>query len=211
MLFKKLVVGPLTTNCYIFGSSKTRDVVVIDPGFDIGDIAKEITNLNAKPIAALLTHTHFDHVMKVKSFLRKYEVPLMYNKEEHESGFGPVMKANKWLKEGDVIKIGELDLNVLETPGHSPGSLCYYSKDIKEFNGRKIDGIIFTGDLIFRRSIGRSDVPGGDQKALFSSIRNKIMYNPEFSDNFLIFPGHMGTTSIGEERSKNMFKQYFLK
>ena len=77
-------------------------------------------------------------------------------------------------------------------------------------NGKQIDGVIFTGDLIFRRSIGRSDVGGGNQTQLFSSIKNKIMYNPKLTDNFIIFPGHMGTTSIGEERKFNAFKNYFL-
>ncbi|MHA1726894.1 MAG: MBL fold metallo-hydrolase [Promethearchaeota archaeon] len=210
MIFRKLIVGPLTTNCYIFGSSKTREVVVIDPGFDIKEINQALEELNAKPIVVLLTHAHFDHVMKLKKFLRSHDIPVMYDKKELNSGFGPFSKKDKWLKEGDTIKIGELTLYVLETPGHSAGSLCYYCKDVKEYKGEKIDGIIFTGDLIFRRSIGRSDVPGGDQRVLFESIKKKIIYNPELSDNFLIFPGHMGRTSIGEEKEKNMFRQYFL-
>ncbi|MHA1803967.1 MAG: MBL fold metallo-hydrolase [Promethearchaeota archaeon] len=210
MIFKKIVVGPLTTNCYIFGSSKTREVVVIDPGFDIKEITQTLEELNARPIAVLLTHAHFDHVMKLKKFLRSYDIPVMYDKKEINSGFGPFSKKDKWLREGDTILVGELTLHVLETPGHSPGSLCYYCKDVKEYKGQQIDGIIFTGDLIFRRSIGRSDVPGGDQSVLFESIKKKIMYNPNLSDNFIIFPGHMGRTSIGEEKEKNMFRQFFL-
>ncbi|MBA7711922.1 hypothetical protein ES703_120889 [subsurface metagenome] len=73
-----------------------------------------------------------------------------------------------------------------------------------------MDGIIFSGDLIFRRSIGRSDIGGGNSNVLFSSIKNKIMNNPDITDNFLIFAGHMGDTSVGEERQMNMFKNYFL-
>jgi len=211
MILEKLIVGPLGTNCYIFGSEKTKEVVIIDPGAEPELIIKTvIEKYKAKPIAILLTHGHFDHTMKVGKIMRHFKIPLMYSKKEFDSGVFSHKKADRWLNEGDMIAIGELTLNVLETPGHSPGSLCFYSEDVKELNGRKIDGIIFSGDLIFRRSIGRSDVPGGNQRELFSNIKNKLMYNPELSDNFLIFPGHMGNTSIGEERELNYFKRGFL-
>jgi glyoxylase-like metal-dependent hydrolase (beta-lactamase superfamily II) len=134
----------------------------------------------------------------------------MYNKKEYDSGIYNQKKADKWLNEGDSIIIGEITLHVLETPGHSPGSLIFYTKDVKEYKGQKIGGIIFSGDLIFRRSIGRSDFGEGNPNLLFSSIKNKIMKNPEIMDNFLIFAGHMGSTSVGEERQLNMFKNYFL-
>jgi glyoxylase-like metal-dependent hydrolase (beta-lactamase superfamily II) len=101
-------------------------------------------------------------------------------------------------------------LHTLETPGHSPGSLCFYSTDVKEFNGKNVDGILFSGDLIFRGSVGRSDFQGGDQSLLFSSIKNKIMNNKELTDNFIICSGHMGLTTIGEERAHNMFRKYFI-
>ena len=211
MILKRLVVGPLSTNSYIFGSSDTKEIVVIDPGGDsdiiINTIEKEF---DAKPIAVLLTHGHFDHTLRVGKILRYFDIPLMYNKKEYDSGTYNQRKADKWLNEGDIINIGELNLHVLETPGHSPGSLRFYSKDVKEYNNHKIDGIIFSGDLIFRRSIGRSDLRGGNPNLLFSSIRNKIMYNSEITNDYLIFPGHMGITSVGEERDLNMFKNYFL-
>lgn len=211
MIFKKLTVGPLSTNCYIFGSDITNEVVIIDPGGDSDLIIETVEKkFEAKPIAVLLTHCHFDHTLKVGNILRYFKIPLMYNKKEFDSKIFTQKKANRWLVEGDIIKIGEINLYVLETPGHSPGSLTFYSKDIKHYKELKIDGIIFSGDLIFRRSIGRSDIPGGDSNQLFESIRNKIMYNKAFTDNFLIFPGHMGITSIKDERKMNMFKNYFL-
>ena len=211
MILLKLIVGALGTNCYIFGSDTTKEVVIIDPGAEGDTIIKAVEDLGVKPIAVLLTHTHFDHTMKVGKIVRNYKIPLMFNKKEFDSGvFTNLRKADKWLSEGDSIKIGEIDLHILETPGHSPGGISFYSKDVKEFNGKKIDGIVFTGDLLFRRSIGRSDIGGGNQNQLFSSIKNKIMYNPELSDDFIIFPGHMGNTSIGEERKLNMFKSFFL-
>ena len=208
MILKKLTVGSLFTNCYIFGSDK--HVVVIDPGGDSKEIITTIDKLNVNPIAVLLTHGHFDHSTKVGRIIRKYQIPLMFNKKEFDSGIFSQIKADKWLSEGDFIEIDNITLHVLETPGHSPGSLSFYSKDIKEVNGKKCDGIIFTGDLLFRRSIGRSDLGGGNSNLLFDSIRKKLMNNPDLSDNVLVFPGHMGNTSIGEERQLNMFKNYFL-
>ncbi len=210
MILKKLVVGPLGTNSYIFGSSTTKDVVIIDPGGNPESIIKAVEELGGKPIAVLLTHGHFDHTLAVAKIKRSFDIPLMYNKKEYDSGIYSHKKADKWLNEGDSIRVGDITLNVLETPGHSPGSLCFYTKDVKEYEGQNIDGIIFSGDLIFRRSIGRSDIGGGNSNVLFSSIKNKIMNNPDITDNFLIFAGHMGSTSVGEERKMNMFKNYFL-
>ena len=210
MIFKKLVVGPLATNCYIFGSDVTKEAVIIDPGGDDDRIIETIEELDVKPIAILLTHGHFDHTLKVGKIQRHYKIPLMYNKKEMESGIFSHKDADNWLKEGDLIDVGEMKLHVLETPGHSPGSICFYSDDVHEYDNQKIDGILFSGDLIFRQSIGRSDFEGGNQNLLFSSIKNKIMHNKSLTDNFLICSGHMGLTSIGFERQNNMFKNYFL-
>ncbi|MFO7795553.1 MAG: MBL fold metallo-hydrolase [Promethearchaeati archaeon] len=210
MIFKKLIVGPIGTNCYIFGSEDTKEVVIIDPGGDAQQIIETIEKLEAKPIAVLLTHGHFDHSMKVGRIKRYFDIPLMYNKTEFDSGIYTQKKADKWLKEGDNIEIGDITLHVLETPGHSPGALSYYTKDVKEYNGKEVDGVIFTGDLLFRRSIGRSDIQGGNQQQLFSSIKQKIMNNPNIRNNFVVFPGHMGTTTIADERQYNFYRNYFL-
>lgn len=210
MILKILVVGPISTNCYIFGSDYKNESVIIDPGGDSDRIIETVNDINANPVAVLLTHGHFDHALKIGKVMRYFDIPLMYNKNEFDSKVFTQRKADRWLIEGDVIEVGDLHLNVLETPGHSPGSLCFYSNEIKMYREQKIDGIIFSGDLIFYRSIGRSDIQGGDPNQLFESIRTKIMHNKEFTDRFLIFPGHMGMTSIGEERKNNLFKNYFL-
>ncbi|MFX1497684.1 MAG: MBL fold metallo-hydrolase [Promethearchaeota archaeon] len=210
MIFKRLVVGPLSTNCYIFGSEISKEVVIIDAGGNSDKIIETVRKFNAQPKALLLTHGHFDHTMKIDKILRHFDIPLMYNKKEFESGIFTQKKADKWLKEGDTINIADLNLHVLETPGHSPGSICFYTKDVKNYKDLEIDGILFSGDLIFRRSIGRSDIQGGNSNQLFESIRNKIMYNITFTDKFIIFPGHMGETFVGEERKMNQFKNYFL-
>ncbi len=210
MILIKLVVGQLGTNCYIFGSKTSKDVVIIDPGGHADIIIKNIEQINAKPIAILLTHGHFDHVQKVGRIMRHFQIPLMYNKKEFDSGIYTRKKADKWLNEGDFIKIGEITLKILHAPGHSPGSICFYTNDVKKYNDKAIDGVIFSGDLIFRRSVGRSDMPGGDSNQLFSSIKTKIMHNAELTNNFIIFPGHMGITSIGAEKELNYFRNYFL-
>ena len=206
MILKHLVVGMYITNTYIFGSSKTKEVVIIDPGSEPERIIKTVEELDVKPISILITHGHGDHVGAAGVVSNYYEIPIKAH--ENSRRF-----SGSELKEGDTITIGEYTLHVLETPGHAPDSLCFYSKDIKEYEGQKIDGIIFTGDLIFRRSIGRSDFGGGNSNQLFSSIKNKIMYNPEITDNFLIFSGHSYQgflTSVGEERKHNMFKDHFV-
>ncbi|MFW9867539.1 MAG: MBL fold metallo-hydrolase [Candidatus Thorarchaeota archaeon] len=210
MILKNLVVGMYITNAYIFGSSETKEVVIIDPGAEADRIIRTVEELEANPIGVLITHGHGDHTGAVGVVSNYFDIPVMFHKNSRRfSRSGN----NRELKEGDAIKIGELTLHVLETPGHAPDSLCFYSKDIKEYDGKKIDGIIFTGDLIFRRSIGRSDFGGGNSNQLFTSIKNKIMYNPELTDKFLIFSGHSYQgyiTSVGEERNHNMFKDYFL-
>jgi glyoxylase-like metal-dependent hydrolase (beta-lactamase superfamily II) len=205
LILKHLVVGMYITNTYIFGSSETKEVLIIDPGSESERIINTVEDLNAKPISILITHGHGDHVGAAGVISNYYEIPIMHHKNSRR------FSGNE-LKEGDTIKVGEYKLHVLETPGHAPDSLCFYSKDIKEYQEQKIDGIIFTGDLIFRRSIGRSDFGGGNSNQLFSSIKNKIMFNPEITDNFLIFSGHSYQgflTSVGEERKMNMFKDYF--
>jgi len=209
LILKKLIVGPYGTNCYIFGSDSK--IIIIDPGAEPKAIIETIENLgnSIKVEGIVLTHGHFDHSMKAGRIMKHFNAPLMYSKKDANQ-YGINRDADIWLDEGDKIELDSIILNVLETPGHTPGGISLYTKNVKQLNGEKIDGIIFTGDLIFRRSIGRTDFPGGNQMQLFSSIKNKIMYNSDITDNFIIFPGHMGDTTVEEEKKYNMFKNYFL-
>ncbi len=211
MILKTLVVGSYIVNTYIFGSSKTKEVVIVDPGAEAEKIISAIDKLEASPISILITHGHGDHIGAAGVVSNYYDIPILFH--ENSRRFSVSSLDRRGLKEGDTINVGEYTLHVLETPGHSLDSLCYYSKDPKEFNGQEIDGIIFTGDLIFCRGIGRSDFGGGNSNQLFSSIKNKIMHNPEITDNFLIFSGHSysgDVTSVGEERKQNPYREYFL-
>ncbi|MHA1914340.1 MAG: MBL fold metallo-hydrolase [Promethearchaeota archaeon] len=204
MILTNIVVGYYNTNTYFFGSSVTGEIIIIDPGSEPERIIKTVEKLNTKPIAVLLTHGHGDHSRAAGRVASHYDIPVMFHFQSRRSYGG----SSRILKEGDLINISEFSFNVLETPGHTSDSLCYYSKDVKEYNDQKIDGIIFTGDLIYKR------VTGGSSRLLFSSIQNKIMYNPEITDNFLIFPGHSyygSVTSVGEERKSNQFRANFLK
>ncbi len=213
MILEKLVVGSYVVNTYIFGSSNSKEVVILDPGAEAEKIINTIDKLEVKPIAVLVTHGHGDHTGNVGEISSHFDIPIMFHEAQYNSRRYSKGKSNRGLKEGDTINVGEYTLHVLETPGHAPDSLCYYSKDPKDFNGREIDGIIFTGDLIFCRGIGRSDFGGGNSSQLFSSIKNKIMYNPEITDNFLIFSGHSyygDVSSVGEERSQNPYRESFL-
>ena len=211
MILKTLVVGSYIVNTYIFGSSKTKEVVMVDPGAEAEKIISAIDKLEASPISILITHGHGDHIGAAGVVSNYYHIPILF--PENSRRFSVSSLDRRGLKEGDTINVGEYTLHVLETPGHSLDSLCYYSKDPKEFNGQEIDGIIFTGDLIFCRGIGRSDFGGGNSNQLFSSIKNKIMLNPEITDNFLLFSGHSysgDVTSVGEERKQNPYREYFL-
>ena len=209
MILKSVSVGHYSTNCYIFGSERTKEVVIIDPGAEIKKIATTIKKNSLRPIGILLTHGHGDHSKKAVKMANIYRVPLMYHKKEFDLRFFTEKPADRWLKEGDEIKIGELILHVLETPGHTPGSLSFFSKDAKEFDGQAIDGVLFTGDLLFFKRVGAWHYRGGNKEDIYSSIKNKIMNNSDLTDNFLLFPGHSRTSSIGIERQSNEYKELF--
>ena len=168
MIHEIIPVGMLQCNCSIVGDEATGDAVVIDPGDDIERV-KEILarhNLSAKYIVA--THAHIDHVGSVE--------------------------VDQFLKEGDVLRWGSLELEVLDTPGHSPGSVSLHLPG----EHRRI----FSGDTLFHGSIGRTDLWGGDYQQILRSIHNALL---GFPDQTPVFPGHGEPTTIGEERRSNPF------
>ncbi len=207
MILIKLIVGTLGCNCYIVGSKTTNQVVIIDPGAEADIIIKKIAELNVEPESIILTHGHIDHIGAIKPIQEKFQIPLSYNIQDYseqyersDKRFFIKLKPDKNMKEGDNIMIGDISLHILETGGHSKGGISLYTRDINEYESKIYDGIIFTGDLIFRRSFGRVDGPGGDKNLIRLNVRDKIMNNPEITDNFLMLPGHMGNSTIGEER-----------
>jgi glyoxylase-like metal-dependent hydrolase (beta-lactamase superfamily II) len=210
MITKTFTVNPFSMNCYIYWNEKTKEGVIIDPGayevFEKNEITSYINSngINIKYI--LLTHGHIDHIMGNKWAKDTFNVHVMMNEEDMplidramEQGamfgvsFPQPPKPDVMIKEGDSVKFSNTEFKLLHTPGHSPGSICFVDEKEK---------LIFGGDTVFRGSIGRTDLWKGDIDLLLSSIHNKIL---TFPDEYVIYPGHMEETTIGEEKMYNPF------
>ncbi|MDH4223651.1 MAG: MBL fold metallo-hydrolase [candidate division Zixibacteria bacterium] len=204
MIFKNLVVGELETNCYILGDDETLEGMVIDPGGEIDLIEKAIKQSNLRIKYIVLTHGHGDHIavlaeLKSKTgaqiLIHHLDAEMLSEPEKNLSAFSynPVFapKGDRLLEDRDKIKIGNVELEVLHTPGHTEGSISLVTGKI-----------IFTGDLIFYNSVGRTDLPGGSLQKLLRSIQEKIL---DKEDDMVIYPGHGPSTTVGEEKSNNPF------
>jgi len=198
MIIEKIIVGSVITNCYIIGCEEEKICGIIDPGDNGKKIKEKIEKLGLKPVIIINTHGHFDHIGANHSFnlpvyIHKDDFELLSDPEKNLSSFFSVPYVYKnnvfTVKENDVIKIGKLNLEVIHTHGHTPGSICL-----------KIDSILFTGDTIFADGIGRTDFPEGDEEKLIKSIRTKILTLP---DEIIIFPGHGESSKI--KNLKNLF------
>ncbi len=200
-----VTVGMFAENCYIYACPQTREAVIIDPGDEAERILATIQEHRLIPRYILNTHGHIDHICAIDEVSALYPVPLaihpadvpMYTDEYNAAVYGrnaPAVKrkADILLQEGDHITFGTLTLAVLHTPGHSPGSVCFVSQPY----------CVFSGDTLFQRSIGRTDLPGGDYEQIEQSIRNKL-YTLE--EDLVVFPGHGQPTTIGEEKHENPF------
>jgi len=188
-------VGFLQTNCYIFGDSQSREVVVIDPGADGDQILDRLTTKGLQLQAILLTHEHPDHTGGIKQIKKRIQVPVVASYLVRSFGKG----IDRPIHTGDHIQVGRWLLDGLESPGHSAGGLiwvCYAAR------------IAFVGDTIFAGGIGRTDF-GGNYSRLMGSISVNLMHNPRMDDNFQLFPGHGPNTTVGIERQTNPFRQDF--
>ena len=205
MLINMYMVGALGTNCYLVSDEKSGDAMIVDPGdYDQG-IAQYITEngLHVKYIA--LTHGHFDHIGGISKFKSLYPEAIIAagDREDEMLQKGPDPLQELVLSEGDKLTLGDLSLLVLETPGHTPGGLCFYITEVdKRYEGKGLSGTVFSGDTLFQESVGRTDLGGGDFKTLKSSIREKLFTLP---DNTMVLPGHMGATTIANEKQYNPF------
>jgi len=203
MKVKTLTVGPLAENCFIVFEENSKDAVVIDPGADGDFILNELKDLNVKAILA--THGHLDHIGQVGYLKEKLNVPFYMNKKDEFlinneifPNFAYIIKAVKCpspdfdVKDDDVLKFGNLEFQVIEMPGHTPGSVCFFNEKEK---------IIFVGDTLFKGSVGRTDLPGGNGKMLEQSLK-KLM---EFPEDTVVYSGHGPKTTIGIEKRTNPF------
>lgn len=204
-LFAHFEVGPLACNCYIVGDPATKQAIVIDPGGDIERVTTALQEHGLTVTAIVATHAHFDHLLAAESLRQLTGAPFyMHDADKpvldwyEESGrmflgldLGPPPTIDTSAGEGDVLRAGAIELQVIHTPGHSPGSITLASTDA-----------LFSGDTLFAGSIGRSDLPGGDTQTLLGVIKNKLF---GFDDDVAVYPGHGPATTVGEERRSNPF------
>jgi hydroxyacylglutathione hydrolase len=206
MILDVIVVGALAVNCYIVGSAATREAIVIDPGDDTPRVMAVLAQKGLKAKYIVLTHAHFDHAGGAKKLkdstgakviIDEKDAPLLKNMEGQGAMFGMRVPAppqpDSFAHEGDIIKVGELELKVIETPGHTQGGISLYMQK---------QGIVFTGDTLFESSIGRTDLPGGNHSQILHSLKDKLCRLPDATK---VYPGHGGETTIGYEKKNNPF------
>lgn len=209
MILEALEVGPYMSNCYIVGSEKTKDGMIIDPGAEAGRILEVVQDNGLSIKIIVVTHMHADHIgalAKVKEATKaEFAVHEAESSKQYMSGAssmlsalmgrssGGIPKVDRLLKDGDRLEIGDLRFTVLHTPGHSPGGIC--------LSGH---GVVFCGDTLFNFSIGRTDFPGGDYDQLIDSIQKKLMVLP---NETRVYCGHGPATTVGFERKANPFLQ----
>ncbi len=211
-LVAKFTFNPFQENTYIL-HDETKECIIIDPGCftqnEKDQLVKFIEENQLKPVRLINTHCHLDHIFGNRFVAEKYgleleihegEVPVLEAAEMVSSSYGipfpePSPPAGKFIKEGDIIKFGNTELETLFTPGHSPASISFFCKK---------DKYVIAGDVLFQGSIGRTDLPGGSFPVLIASIKDKLF---PLGDDVKVYSGHMGMTTIGEEKMSNPFLQ----
>ena len=206
MNIEKLAVGQLMTNCYVVSDDTTGEGIVIDPGGDGERILETIRRLQLKIVLVINTHGHFDHIMANKEVMEGTDAPLAIHPDDARMLTNPLRSfavfmgkmrpsppATVMLNEGDTVEFGSAKLQVLHTPGHSPGSISLWSPEEKA---------VFSGDVLFSQGIGRTDFPGGSYGILVQTIQDKLFTLP---DDTVVYSGHGPETTIGFERAHNPF------
>jgi len=204
LIIKTLTVGPIMANCFIVGCENTKSAVVIDPGDEADKILMALAESQLTVKYIINTHGHFDHVGANKKMKKITGAEILIHAADADmleqismasQAFGMSVEnsppADRTIGEGDQITFGDITLNVIHTPGHSPGGIALSA-----------DGVVFVGDSLFYGSIGRTDFPGGDYNTLISSIKNKLF---PLGDEVVVYTGHGPETSIGQEKRMNPF------
>ena len=204
MKVKILVVGQLATNCYLVFEEKTKKCFIVDPGDDSDYIIREIKDLGLRPQAILATHGHFDHVLGATELKLAFKIPFYLHQADlfllkraaataqYFTGFKaePVILPDDYLVEGQILKAGNLTFQVLETPGHTPGSVTFLTND-------RYPKTLFVGDLLFAQGgYGRTDLEGGNEAKLKNSIKKIFALGKEA----IIYPGHGQATTTAKEK-----------
>ena len=202
---QKCIVGSVSTNCYLLKNKETGEMLIIDPGDNAGKIEQKILEMQGKPIAILLTHGHFDHILAADEIRKKYNVPIYADQKEEKTlqdarinltayqGNGYTLKADVYLTDLQVEELAGFSVQMIETPGHTVGSCCYYLKD---------EDVLFSGDTVFCGSVGRTDFPGSSSAAIVNSLHRLLDALPDETE---VYPGHDVSTTIGYEKRYNPF------
>ncbi|ABS23216.1 MBL fold metallo-hydrolase [Bacillus cytotoxicus] len=209
MKWIQMPLGPLQTNAYIL-SNDQKECVIFDPGSEGEKLVTYLQQEGLKPLAILLTHAHFDHIGAVDAVREAFRIPVYVHKEEAEWLGDPAVNGSQifmmnrsitakpadYRIDGEgTLTIGPFTFEMFETPGHSPGSISYYCKEVNA---------VFSGDVLFQMSIGRTDLPGGSLTELMGSIEEKLFMLP---DDTTVLCGHGPETNIGFEKENNPFLQ----
>lgn len=205
LMVRGIVVGIFAENCWIIGSRRTGEGIVIDPGDQPSEILHLARDMGLKIKIIANSHAHIDHVLGVRGVQEATGAKFLLHPDELEIARASVQMAALWLgqpvepppepdallTEGDEVEVAGVKLKVIHTPGHTPGSVSFYT-----------NGLLFSGDTLFCGSIGRTDLPGGDYDQEMASIVDRLLKLP---DDTIVLPGHMQETKIGIERQANPF------
>ncbi len=205
---RMFTVGPVAENTFLFCRDGSNEALIVDPGDEAGKLLRAIESLEVDLKAILLTHTHFDHVGAVAPIAKatgapvycpEIEVPVLQDIMAFVPwpGFGPFESHDPehTVAGGETLVLAQMQIDVIFTPGHSPGHVTYSVED---------ERVLFSGDVLFQSSIGRTDLPGGDYATLMASIAGLL---DRYEDDTIVYPGHMGVTTLGRERATNPFLQ----
>ena len=210
MIIDNLILGSYETNCYILRTAQaSKDCIIIDTGLEADEMMLFLDNNQLQPLSVVLTHGHADHIVglellrkkypQIKTYIHKLDAKMLSKPTSNLSilsgKFFKTAPADVLLDEPDTIDSAGIKLDVLHTPGHTPGGICLYSKE---------DSVVFVGDTLFADSIGRTDFPGGSTNQLITSIKTKLWPLP---DDTVVYPGHGPKTTIEREKMYNPFLQ----
>jgi len=204
----KRVVGPLQTNCFILHCPETGEAVIVDPGGDEDLIVATIEDMRLNPVLIVSTHGHSDHIAAVAPLKRRYSIPYALHELDSEIVSLSVKEAPLWgmgkiekpeidiyLEDGGELSFGKVNGKIIHTPGHTPGGISIL-----------LDGSVLVGDTLFFRSVGRTDLYGGNTRDLIESIKNRLF---TLKDDTKVFCGHGPETTIGEEKEENPFLEMY--
>jgi len=182
---------------YFIGSKSKKEVAVVDCAWDTAAILKAAEDEGLKIVASLVSHYHYDHTNGLPDLLKKLDIPVFVNKEEVPWMKGLAASNTKPVSSGDSVKMGDIEIKFLHTPGHTPGSHCFC-----------VDDNLVSGDTLFINACGRTDLPGGDPKLMFESLQKLS----KLEDKTILFPGHnygaVLTSTMGEEKKNNPFLKF---